>query len=127
MVEELPPRRPSGTALLDLLIRLPVELATAGVDIDLAQLPPCLTLPDIAADVEEDDDEEREVGVEEVVDCHWVDGSVELNKNGQPRQKKVRLCRLTCAQSTMKMRNSASIDPHLPNGALNGSSSTVWP
>ena len=41
---------------LQLLERLVVDLTPAAVDIDLRGLEPCLALPDVADDVEGDDD-----------------------------------------------------------------------
>lgn len=72
---EAPPRRCGVHERPVLLVRLPVELATARVNVDLVKLDPAGTragvlapLPEVADDVEEDDDEQGQVVVEEGFD-----------------------------------------------------------
>lgn len=65
---------------------VPRELAAARVDVDVGNLDPALALPDVAADVEEDDDGQRQVLLEEalgVVDAAGSrgDGGEELERS----------------------------------------------
>ena len=46
---------------------VPIMLTTTSIQIDLTDLPPTLSLPDISDDVEEDDDRQGQVGLEEAL------------------------------------------------------------
>jgi hypothetical protein len=58
---------------------LPVDLATARVDIDIGKLVPALTFPQPANNVEDNDNEDGKVRSEESLGVHWSDGHVELS------------------------------------------------
>lgn len=92
MQEPLPRRRGLAEVLV-LLERLVVKLPTTAVDVDLRDLDPARTctrvleaLPDVADDVEDDDDGEGKVVVEPRLDARGrglgldgaLDGNVEL-------------------------------------------------
>jgi len=78
----LPTRHGSqlSTVSVDLI---PVDLATAGVDIDLLGAEPASALPEEATNPEDDDDRESQVGLEEalgivVAATNGADSDVEL-------------------------------------------------
>ena len=77
-MKDPPPSRPGCNLLPELLMRLPIEFATARVDIDLVDLEPLCALPQVPADVEEHDDGEGEVGFEKGLCVEGLDGDVEL-------------------------------------------------
>lgn len=78
LVQHAPPRRPAGLASALLVDHVPVELAAAGVDVNVREPLPGGALPDPADEVEEQHDEEGEVGLEEALSRKGCDGSVEL-------------------------------------------------
>ena len=59
-------------------MRLPIEFATARVDVDLVDLEPFGAFPQVPTDVEEHDDGKREVCFEEGFCVERLDGDVEL-------------------------------------------------
>jgi hypothetical protein len=75
-----PPLGPLGVGGALSVDELPVDLAAAGVDVDLRKSLPGRTLPDPADRVEEQDDEDGEVGLEEALGIEGVDGGVELEE-----------------------------------------------
>lgn len=78
LASELPPGRPLGVGGALGVDGVPVDLAAAGVDVDLRQSLPGRALPDPADEVEGQDDEEGEVGFEEALGVEGLDGGVEL-------------------------------------------------
>lgn len=73
-----PPGGPGGLALPLLLEVRPVNLTATSVNVDLGELEPGLALPEVATNVENNDDEEGKVGLEEGNDVEGLDGDVEL-------------------------------------------------
>jgi hypothetical protein len=73
-----PPLGPLGVGGTLRVDGVPVDLATARVDVDLRKSLPGRTLPDPADEVEEQHDEDGEVGLEEALGVERVDGGVEL-------------------------------------------------
>ena len=76
LAENLPPLGPAGVASSLLVEKLPVDLATTRVDVDLGELLPGGTLPEPASKVEGKDDKERKVRLEEAFGAIAVDGSI---------------------------------------------------
>jgi hypothetical protein len=61
------PRGP-GLDLLTLFVdKVPVEFATAGIDVHLGRPEPACALPEVTSDPERTDHEKGEVGLEELV------------------------------------------------------------
>jgi hypothetical protein len=62
-----PPNRPAGVTSPLLVKNLPVDLAATRVDVDVRQLLPGGTLPYPANDVEKENNEQGQVGLEETL------------------------------------------------------------
>ena len=80
LADELPPHGILGVGGALRVDHFPVDLAAAGVDVDLREGLPGGALPGPADDVEDQDDEEGEVGLEEFFGLERVDGGVELEE-----------------------------------------------
>jgi hypothetical protein len=86
-VQSALPRRHELDLLALAVDQIPVELATARVDVHLGDCEPALALPEVAGHPKGGDDEEGEVRLEEIVggtsldtgrEAERRDGSVEL-------------------------------------------------
>lgn len=80
MKDLLPPWRSSyhGTIFVDLF---PVKLTASGVHVNLAQLQPTLSFPEVSDDPEKNDDGECEIGLEEALNSteSWLAGRANGN------------------------------------------------
>lgn len=116
---------------------VPVQLATAGVDVNLVQAQPPRPLPDEAEDPEGDDDREGKVGLEEalgVVDARLARGS---DGGEELRVVSILMCGpsddrggesvRTWAARTTTHRIRPIQDPQTPKMAWKGISSREWP
>lgn len=65
LIRNSSPSGPRSTLRLESLKRLIIEFTTTGIDIDFRNFSPTFALPDPSDGVEENDDEEGEVGLEE--------------------------------------------------------------